>query len=95
VISSSDKKLKNNITRLDSCLEKIKLVNGYRYNRIDLDGQAQIGLIAQEVEINFPELVFEKNNFKSINYSSFIAVLLECIKELKNKIEVLENKILI
>jgi hypothetical protein len=95
VISSSDKKLKNNITRLDSCLEKINSVNGYRYNRIDLDGEAQIGLIAQEVEINFPELVFEKNNLKSINYSSFIAVLLQCIKELKDKIEVLENKILI
>jgi hypothetical protein len=95
VISSSDKKLKNNITKLEDCLEKIKSVNGYRYNRIDLDGEAQIGLIAQEVEINFPELVFEKNNLKSINYSSFIAVLLQCIKELKNKIEILENKILI
>ena len=95
VISSSDKKLKNNITKLEACLEKIQNVNGYRYNRIDLEGQAQLGLIAQEVEINFPELVFEKNNFKSINYSSFIAVLLQCIKELKNKIEILENKILI
>jgi len=95
VVSSSDKKLKNNITKLESCLENVQLINGYRYNRIDLDGEAQIGLIAQEVEINFPELVFEKNNLKSINYSSFIAILLQCIKELKNKIEILENKILI
>jgi hypothetical protein len=95
VISYSDKKLKDNITKLESCLEKINFVNGYRYNRNDLDGEAQIGLIAQEIEINFPELVFEKNEFKSINYSSFIAVLLQCIKELKDKIDILENKILI
>jgi hypothetical protein len=95
ITSSSDKKLKNNITRLEYCLEKIKNVNGYRYNRLDLSGEEQIGLIAQEVETNFPELVFEKNDIKSINYLSFIAVLLECIKELKGKIEILENKILI
>jgi hypothetical protein len=59
-----------------------------------LSGQSQLGLIAQEVEINYPEIVFEKNDIKSINYSSFIAVLLECIKELNTKIENLENKIL-
>ena len=94
IASYSDKNLKNNITRLESCLESIERINGYRYNRTDLSGQSQLGLIAQEVEINYPEIVFEKNEIKSINYSSFIAVLLECIKELNTKIENLENKIL-
>ena len=95
IASYSDKTLKYNITRLETCLENIERINGYRYNRSDLSGQSQIGLIAQEVEINYPELVFENNNIKSINYSSFIAVLLECVKELNTKIEILENKILI
>jgi len=94
IASYSDKNLKNNITKLESCLESIERINGYRYNRTDLSGQSQLGLIAQEVEINYPEIVFEKNDIKSINYSSFIAVLLECIKELNTKIENLENKIL-
>jgi len=95
IASYSDKNLKYNITKLESCLENIESINGYRYNRTDLSGQSQLGLIAQEVEIKYPEIVFENNDIKSINYSSFIAVLLECIKELNAKIEVLENKILI
>jgi hypothetical protein len=95
IASYSDKNIKYNITKLESCLESIERINGYRYNRTDLSGQSQLGLIAQEVEINYPEIVFEKNEIKSINYSSFIAVLLECIKELNTKIEILENKILI
>ena len=50
-----------------------------------------MGLIAQEVEEVFPELVTEKDNIKSINYQSFTAILLECIKELNDAIK---NKIL-
>ena len=76
ITSYSDKNIKNNITRLESCLESIERINGYRYNRTDLSGQSQLGLIAQEVEINYPEIVFEKNQIKSINYSSFILSLI-------------------
>lgn len=85
IISYSDKNIKSNITKLDKCLDKINNINGYKYNRTDLDNASHIGLIAQEVEELFPELVTDVNNIKGINYQGFIAVLLECIKELNEK----------
>jgi hypothetical protein len=88
VISQSDRNIKTNIIPIEDCLEKINNMSGYRYNRIDLnDNKTHIGLIAQEIEEIFPELVTESNNIKGINYQGFIAVLLNCIKELNKKIE--------
>jgi hypothetical protein len=43
------------------------------------------------VEELFPELVTESNNIKGINYQGFIAILLNCIKELNKKIENLDK----
>ena len=93
VISYSDKRIKSNIKKVDSCLEKIQNINGYTYNRLDINNdKVHIGLIAQEIEEIFPELVMEANNIKGINYQGFIAILLNCIKELNEKINDL-NKI--
>ena len=91
VISQSDRRIKTNINPIYNCLEKINTISGYTYNRPDLDNEKHIGLIAQEVEELFPELVTETNNIKGINYQGFIAVLLNCIKELNKKIEKIEN----
>jgi len=92
VISKSDRRIKTNIKQIYNCLEKIDTISGYTYNRPDLDNKKHIGLIAQEVEELFPELVTETNNIKGINYQGFIAVLLNCIKELNKKIENIEKK---
>jgi NDP-sugar pyrophosphorylase family protein len=94
ITSTSDKRLKENIIPLNDCLSKITKIRGYSFTRNDLEDKNKkyLGLLAQEVEEEFPDLVTETNNTKSINYQSFVAVLLECIKELNDK---LENKILI
>ena len=93
ITSTSDKRLKENIIPLTDCLSKITKLSGYSFTRNDLEDKNKkyLGLMAQEVEEAFPELVVETNGIKSINYQSFVAVLLECIKELNDKIE---NKIL-
>jgi hypothetical protein len=93
ITSTSDKRLKENIIPLSDCLSKITKLKGYSFTRNDLEDKNKkyLGLMAQEVEEAFPELVVETNGIKSINYQSFVAVLLECIKELNDKIE---NKIL-
>ena len=92
IISQSDRRIKANIAPMEDCLQKIKNINGCKYNRFDLNDDLHIGLIAQEVEEVFPELVTETNNVKGINYQGFIAVLLNCIKELNHKLEKLEIK---
>ena len=88
ITSYSDERIKTNIQPIEGCLEKIKNISGYKYNRTDLEtNETHIGLIAQEVEELFPELITETNNIKGINYQGFIAILLNCIKELNEKIK--------
>jgi hypothetical protein len=85
--------LKENIKPLTDCLSKINKLNGCSFTRNDLSDKDKkyIGLIAQEVEEVFPELVTEVDNIKSVNYQAFTAVLLECVKELST---IIQNKIL-
>ena len=101
IMSYSDARVKTNITPLTDCLTHLDLLGGYKYNRVDsLDkDKVHIGLIAQEVESVYPELIYETHNIKSVNYLAFNAILLEGIKELKQqnkelteRIEMLENK---
>jgi hypothetical protein len=97
--SYSDRRIKKNIIPLVNCLDKITEIHGYTFQRVDHnDGKVYIGMIAQEIEVPFPELVneFEENGqkIKTVNYPAFTSVLLECIQELKERIHHLENKIL-
>jgi hypothetical protein len=95
VTSYSDRRIKKNIHKLENCLDKITTIHGYTFQRMDLDSNKQfIGLMAQEIEGPFPELVTEVDDIKTVNYTAFTSVLLECIQELKEKITLLENKIL-
>ena len=97
--SYSDRRIKKNIIPLMNCLDKITTIHGYTFQRIDRnDEKVYIGMIAQEIEEPFPELVHEIEDngtkIKTINYPAFTSVLLECIQELKERITILENKIL-
>ena len=94
VYSRSDIKIKNNILKLENSLSKIQNLNGYKYTRSDLlnISKIHIGLIAQEVEKEYPEIISEENNIKTINYTSMIAILLESIKELKKELNELKSK---
>lgn len=55
------------------------------------DGK-QIGVIAQEVEEIFPELVkTDENGYKMVDYTKITPVLIEALKEQNSKIVSLEN----
>ena len=94
---SSDKRLKDNIEPIKNALKKISLIGGYTYEWNDkqstYDGP-DIGVIAQEIEKIAPELVIERENgYKAVKYEKIIAILIEGIKELSEKVEKLENKL--
>jgi len=95
--STSDKKLKKNITVLDNVLEKLKRINGVRFNWINKDWgtQPEIGVIAQEVEKEFPELVWTdpKSGDKLVKYEKLTPVLIEAIKEQQRQIDYLTQEI--
>jgi urease beta subunit len=89
---ASDVMLKTNITPLSSTLDKVLQLDGYRYNWKDSENHTtQIGLIAQEVEQQFPELVTQNESFKSVNYLGMIAVLIHAMKEQQQEIENIRN----
>ena len=82
---ASDSRLKKNIVDLDGALDKLDLIRGVYHEWIDeTQGGRQIGVIAQEIQAVYPELVMEGGNgFLSVNYPKLTAVLLQSVKELK------------
>jgi len=54
--------------------------------------KTEIGFIAQEVKELFPDIVeSDKEGLLSVNYIGLIPIMVETIKEMKNKIDVLES----
>ena len=90
---TSDIRLKNQITALNKKehLDKInKLIpKSYKFKNEDTP---TFGLIAQEVEKIYPNLVHTDNKgFKSLNYTQLIPLLLLQSNDLERKIEELKN----
>jgi hypothetical protein len=93
--ASSDKRLKNNLTKINAPLEKLSKINGYSFdwnsNQETYTGH-DYGVVAQEIEAIFPELVKTRDNgYKAVKYEKLIPLLIEAIKELNKKIDKLEN----
>jgi len=89
---SSDINLKKNILTISNPLERVLNLRGVSFEWKD-DGKKDIGLIAQEVEQVFPELVWESNGLKSVEYANLVAVLIEAMKEQQSQIEELRQEI--
>jgi hypothetical protein len=53
----------------------------------------EIGLIAQDVEQYFPQLVKEFNGFKSVQYDRIGVLLLPIVREQNKKIKELEESL--
>ncbi len=93
---NSDARLKKDITPIKGSLQKINLLNGYQYHWIDSarGTDLQTGVLAQEIEQVFPELVKKDGEgTKSVNYLGLIPHLLESIKEQQQQIDSLRNEI--
>jgi len=99
--SPSDRRLKENIVKLDGALEKVNQINGYSYNYIN-NTTKLVGVIAQELETVLPEAVYNftpenitpdtTEPYKAVRYELVIPLLIEAIKELKAEVELLKNK---
>ena len=92
---ASDERLKKNIDPLENVLEEILKLNGYRYHwkSDSLNAKQEIGVIAQEIEQIFPELVRERSDgYKGVNYNGLVPLLLEAIKEQQKTIQQLAEE---
>jgi len=104
--TTSDERLKENITPIENALTKIYNMRGVEFDwtATSRKGQHDIGVIAQEVEDIIPEIVREKElvvgefadnpqKFKVVDYDKLSAVLIEAIKEQQDLINNLQKQI--
>jgi len=90
VTISSDSRLKSNIVSLGSTISKLLLIDGKSYS-MNSDGKQKIGVLAQEVQDVFPELVGEDTKgMLTVNYQGLVPVLINALKEQDEKINRLE-----
>ena len=91
---SSDRSLKKDIQKIDNALLKIRQLEGVSFKWKE-NSQPSLGLIAQDLEEVFPELVSTNENtgLKSVQYGNLIAPLIEAIKEQQKQIEELRQEI--
>lgn len=96
---ASDRRLKENIRPIDTALDKLMQIDGVSY-RLKSSGQKTMGVIAQEVEKVFPELVtMGPDETRMVNYNGLTGVLVQAVhelaaenKELRARLEKLEAK---
>ena len=103
---SSDIRLKTNIKPIENSLFKLQQINGMTFDWTDEEIERRggedgyfvrkhdVGVIAQEVEIVLPEIVAERlDGYKAVKYEMIVPLLIEAIKEMSTKIDMLQNRI--
>ncbi|MBG8555932.1 tail fiber domain-containing protein [Hymenobacter guriensis] len=97
---TSDQRFKTNVHPIGSALASVLALRGVRYEWNALGvrhggtaGAKQVGLLAQEVEKIYPELVStDAEGYKAVNYAQLTPVLIEAIKELAARNQALEDQ---
>ncbi|MCI0513022.1 tail fiber domain-containing protein [candidate division KSB1 bacterium] len=85
----SSRRWKTNIQPLQHALAQVQQLQGVRFNWKE-NGQADIGLIAEEVGKVVPEVVtYEANGVdaQSVDYARLVSVLIEAVKEQQQQIQ--------
>jgi len=89
VLSPSDINLKTNVVKISNALDTLDKISGVTFNwneKTEHSGNKDYGVIAQELESVLPELVkTNKDGYKTVNYDKIIPILIEAIKELRNR----------
>ena len=98
----SDLKLKTNLISIENVLSKIQGISGYYFDwnneakeNLIVNDKKQIGVIAQELEVEFPELVsVNEEGYKTVDYANLTPILLQAIKEQQSEIEDLKEQMM-
>jgi len=93
--ASSDKRYKDNLQVITNPIDKVKSLTGYTFTWNDkheqFNGNNDIGVVAQEVEKVFPEIVDTRDNgYKAVKYEKMVAVLIEAVKDQQKQIDELK-----
>ena len=92
----SDERLKENIKKIENPLEAVSKLNGVTYDW-KANGKSSVGVIAQNIQEVFPELVKEVQPIGedekrlTVNYDGLVGVLIEAVKDLSKQVEELKK----
>ena len=89
--SSSDIRLKTNVTSIKNGLETINKLNPIEFDWI-LTGKKSAGVIAQQVQEILPHLVNQNGGTLNLNYLGLIAYLINAVQELDQKVKQLTGE---
>jgi hypothetical protein len=88
VTNISDRRLKYDIRPIENALEKVSSMQAVRYRLYRDPSQTWIGYVAQDLEVILPEVVrTDGEGWKSIQYATLPALIIEAVKELNEKYE--------
>ena len=90
ITPNSDIAFKKDIEPLTNVLNKITQLFGVNF-RYKNNNEKSMGLLAQDVEKVFPELIRGEEGEKSLNYMGLTGAIVEAIKELSDKVSKLEG----
>ena len=95
ITAFSDRKLKDNLEKIEGALAKVRQITGYTYTRKDLDDKVKrhTGVIAQDVEVVLPEAIEEHDGIKGVAYGNMMGLVFEAIKELDDKLEEIKKQL--
>ena len=104
IAENSDGRLTQNIVPLTGTLSKLDQLRGVSFEWDhsaasigNKEGEKSIGMIAQELQKVYPELVVASKNggheYLSIDYGKFTVVLLQALKELQSQIDATQDQI--
>lgn len=98
-ITPSDLRYKKDVHVINDALTRLQQLNGVTYymnsdTAWKFDDKLQYGVIAQEVEKVFPEMVttIDEKGYKGVEYTKLIPVLIESIKDQQKMIEELKKQ---
>nr|WP_180206447.1 tail fiber domain-containing protein [Pseudomonas sp. SbOxS1]NYU06687.1 tail fiber domain-containing protein [Pseudomonas sp. SbOxS1] len=86
----SDERLKQNVQRLENPTENLLKLRGVTFNWKQND-QADVGLIAQDVQKVYPQLVRTEGDHLQVDYQKLVAPLIESVRELNARVQTLET----
>lgn len=95
IIAYSDARFKTDLQQIDCALDKVLSIHGYTFKRTDdMEGPRQVGVIAQELQKVLPEAISTgPDGTLSVAYGNIAALLIEAIRDLNTKVDVLAAKI--
>jgi hypothetical protein len=99
--TSSDERLKTDVHRITNVLDRLERIRGVSFQWNELyesmgrsTGHREIGVIAQEVEAEFPELVtrWGDEEYRAVDYGRLTGILIEAIRELRGELDELRGE---